>query len=131
MSGAAVDRFIADPDVEGPEALPRSNGELVFDAPWETRAFGLAVGLGREGAYEWEDFRRRLIAEIAAWEAEHPTAVDDAEKAGWNYYAHWLTSLEGVLLDGELMSAREVEERVDRIAHEQAHEHDHQHDHDH
>ena len=26
-------------------ALPRKNGELVFEAPWEARAFGLAVAL--------------------------------------------------------------------------------------
>jgi nitrile hydratase accessory protein len=126
-SGADVDRFISDPDVQGPEALPRSNGELVFEAPWETRAFGLAVGLGREGVYEWEDFRARLIAEIGAWEAKHPTAVDDAERAGWNYYDHWLGSLERVLLDGDLISAGELEDRVERIAHEEAHEHDHDH----
>jgi nitrile hydratase accessory protein len=128
---AAVDQFISDPDVDGPEALPRSNGELVFDAPWETRAFGLAIGLGREGVYEWEDFRRRLIGEIGAWEAEHPTAAEDAEKEGWNYYDHWLTSLEGVLLEGDLMTAQEVEDRVQKIADEQAHEHDHQHGHGH
>ena len=27
-------------------ALPRKNGELVFQAPWEGRAFGMAVVLG-------------------------------------------------------------------------------------
>jgi hypothetical protein len=31
-------------EIEGPAAPPRSNGELVFAAPWESRAFGLAAG---------------------------------------------------------------------------------------
>ena len=29
--------------MEGVAALPRDNGELVFAAPWEGRAFALAV----------------------------------------------------------------------------------------
>jgi nitrile hydratase accessory protein len=124
MSGAAdtaVDRFIADPDVEGPEALPRSNGELVFEAPWESRAFALAVGLGREGVYDWEDFRARLIAEIGAWEAEHPGAVDDAEREGWSYYDHWLTSLEGVLVEGDHISEHDHEHQHPHPHHEEVH----------
>jgi hypothetical protein len=32
----------------GAEALPRSNGELVFEEPWQARAFGVAVGLIQE-----------------------------------------------------------------------------------
>ena len=31
--------------MDGEASLPRSNGELIFDAPWEGRAFGLAVAL--------------------------------------------------------------------------------------
>ena len=49
---------------EGPEAPPRRNGELVFEAPWESRAFGMAVALCEQGLFEWEEFRRCLIAEI-------------------------------------------------------------------
>ena len=29
----------------GAAAPPRSNGELVFEAPWESRSFGMAVAL--------------------------------------------------------------------------------------
>ena len=55
--------------MEGVAALPRRNGELVFDEPWESRAFGLAVTASEAGAYEWEEFRQGLIAEVASWEA--------------------------------------------------------------
>jgi nitrile hydratase accessory protein len=47
-------------------ALPRQNGELVFAAPWEARAFGLAVALNEAGVYPWRDFSQGLAAETAA-----------------------------------------------------------------
>ena len=40
---AGVDREVA--SLEGTAALPRRNGELVFEAPWQGRAFGMAVVL--------------------------------------------------------------------------------------
>ena len=51
--------------LEGAAAIPRSNGEPLFSAPWQSRAFGMAMTLSEQGAFEWEDFRARLIAEIA------------------------------------------------------------------
>jgi hypothetical protein len=32
-------------DSVGPATPPRDNGELVFAAPWESQAFGLALAL--------------------------------------------------------------------------------------
>jgi hypothetical protein len=56
--------------------VPRRNGELVFDAPWQSRAFGMAAAVveTRFGK-DWGPFRSDLIAAIAAdeerpyWEA--------------------------------------------------------------
>src|SRR5262249_18525318 len=48
----SVDRVVA--AMEGATALPRENGELVFDEPWQGRAFGMAVALHEDGLYEWE-----------------------------------------------------------------------------
>ena len=36
-------------DISGDSALPRNNGELVFESPWEGRAFSVAVGLTNAG----------------------------------------------------------------------------------
>jgi nitrile hydratase accessory protein len=80
--------------VDGPAAPPRANGELLFTAPWESRAFGMAVALYEAGAFSWPDFQQALIARIAAWEA--------APDGDWNYYAHWLAALEDVLADPSL-----------------------------
>ena len=43
--------------MEGPAALPRDNGELVFSAPWEARAFALAVALVDRLDLPWDAFR--------------------------------------------------------------------------
>jgi nitrile hydratase accessory protein len=101
---------------DGAAALPRKNGELVFEAPWESRAFGVAIALHDAGAIDFEVFRGRLIAEIG----------DEGEPA---YYACWLRALEQVLLELELVSAEELEQRAASIVHDWAHDHEHLHDH--
>ena len=94
----------------GTAALPRRNGELVFDAPWESRAFGLAVGLSQAGVYTWDEFRARLIAEIAAWEsAGHP-----AEE--WSYYERWLAALESILEAKGIAADEEIDALMAELA---------------
>lgn len=134
MSEAAtseVDRFVSDADANGPGALPRKNGELDFEEPWESRAFGLAVTLGKESVFEWEEFRQGLISEIAVWEEQHRDGDGDVDSSEWSYYERWLASLERVLLDRRVLSEDEVQARMERIAHEEAHEHDHESGHHH
>jgi len=47
--------------------LPRRNGELAFDAPWQSTVFALAaVVVDHAFAGDREPFRQQLIAEIAA-----------------------------------------------------------------
>ena len=78
-------------EIEGPAAPPRSNGELVFAEPWESRAFGMAVSLYEAGAFTWPQFTEALIARIGAWEAA--SKPDEP----YNYYQHWLDALQDVL----------------------------------
>ena len=105
-------------DETGPAAPPRQNGELVFEAPWESRAFGMAVALHRRGLFEWKEFQSELIAEIGAWEAAHP----DGE--GWSYYSRWLAALQRVLDLKDLCPTSELEERATELA-ARPHGHDH------
>jgi nitrile hydratase accessory protein len=105
----------------GVEALPRSNGELVFEEPWQARAFGLAVGLVQEQGLDWEEFRRRLIDEIGAWEREHGDAPDDA----YDYYERWLAALERLVLETGMVSTEEIEAEVLHVAAADDHDHDH------
>jgi nitrile hydratase accessory protein len=87
----------------GRAAIPRKNGELVFEAPWQGRAFGMAVAMHAEGLFEWETFRQRLIARIA--EAER-------SEAPFEYYRCWLAALEDVLSSGGIVSPDDAEERA-------------------
>ena len=110
-------------DIDGAAAPPRSNGELVFSEPWESRAFGMAVSLYEAGAFTWPEFQAALIARIRAWEMS--TARDEP----WNYYQLWLADLEDVLASLRAVSTDEVSARAQALAH-RPRGHDHRHDHD-
>ena len=55
-------------DIDGPAAPPRSNGELVFAEPWESRAFAMAVALCEASVFTWREFQEALITRIARHE---------------------------------------------------------------
>ena len=82
-------------DMSGPAALPRRNGELVFEAPWQGRVFGMALAVVERLGVPWAEFQRRLIAEIAA----HPDAP---------YYVSWLAALERLVLEHGLATSEEL-----------------------
>ena len=97
-------------DVEGPAAPPRTNGELVFAEPWESRAFGMAATLVDAGAFTWDEFREHLVARIGAWEAAH--ATDDP----FSYYRCWLEALEALLVGSGTLGVADVDDRSVRLA---------------
>ena len=92
------------------DAPPRSNGELLFQIDWESRAFGVAIALSKKGHYEWEDFRQELIASIAEWEANH--CQDDPN---WDYYQRWLLALERLVCELDLIDIEELEMRTQQL----------------
>ncbi len=109
-------------DVDGPAAPPRTNGELVFAEPWESRAFGLALALQHSGAFAWEDFRQQLMTRIGAWEREHPSGES------WSYYRCWLQALEDVIIDAGVLGSGDLLGRAEELANRPAgHDHGHSH----
>jgi cobaltochelatase CobN len=96
---AAVARLLA--GLDGTAALPRKNGELVFDEPWQGRAFGMAIALHEQGLFAWEEFRQELIARVAAAEARG---------GAFEYYEVWLETFEQILSRKGVVTAAEVEE---------------------
>src|SRR5438093_13346511 len=84
-------------------ALPRQNGELVFEGPWESRAFGLAVALNEAGVYPWRDFSQGLAAE---------TAAEDQQGAHASYYERWLETLEKLAIARGLVTLDELDTRT-------------------
>jgi hypothetical protein len=65
--------------------LPRRNGELVFDAPWESAVFALAAAVVEHVfGGDREPFRQQLIAAIAA-------------DPGRPYWESWTAALEALV----------------------------------
>ena len=84
------------PDISGPAAPPRRNGELVFASPWESRIFGVTLALLEADRFTWDEFRARLIAALAR--------SADGEK----YYDSWTVALEELLVEKGICTAAEI-----------------------
>ena len=82
MTGALPDEVAF---MDGVSALPRDNGELVFAAPWQGRAFALAVALVERLDLPWDAFRQRLVDAIA----------QDPDRP---YYESWAVALEALVV---------------------------------
>jgi nitrile hydratase accessory protein len=91
--------------MEGPLSYPRRNGEPVFDAPWQSRAFGMVVGLHNAGLYPWDDFKALLINEISAG----PCA--NAPPDSLEYYYQWVAAFMRLLEAKGILSADELTAR--------------------
>src|SRR5579863_8570604 len=89
----------------------------VFAEPWEARAFALAVALSRGGQFAWDEFRDRLVAEIAQADAAGLRERDTIAAAPRSpYYECWLAALEKLLREKALLNAGEIEGRAAAIA---------------
>jgi nitrile hydratase accessory protein len=97
VSARTVELGTVDRELGDAAPLPRNNGELVFEEPWQGRALGMGVvALERTGA-SWADFRAHLAASIAARPAQ------PGESAASAYYACWLDALEALLRERALL----------------------------
>jgi hypothetical protein len=88
-------------DADGAAAPPRRNGELVFEAPWQSRVFGLCAAI-IETCFDGdrEPFRQRLIAAIAA-EPERP------------YWDSWTLALQCLVLEAGLVDEFSIESHIE------------------
>ncbi len=98
-------------DAAGSAAPPRSNGELVFDAPWQQRAFGITMAVIDSGTTTWKDFRLQLISRVAE---------DDARP----YWESWAAALEDVVTSAAMLTSAEIDRHEDALAQREA-GHDH------
>ena len=78
----------ADPLAGDLPGIPRAADGPVFGAPWEARAFALALALRERGLFGWPEW-----AEILAEEIRRAQASGDPD-LGDTYYRHWLAALE-------------------------------------
>jgi nitrile hydratase accessory protein len=81
----------ADAALAGQAPLPRDNGELVFEEPWQGRALGMGVVVLEQLGLTWADLRPHLVAAIA----RRPPVGD--ESAATAYYTAFVEALEDLL----------------------------------
>ena len=81
--------------------------DVVFHSPWEARTFAIALSLCQSGKYEWEEFRRLLIAEVS--EGSDPRAPSD------EYYRQFLRALEKLLSAKRMVVAEEMARRMQQL----------------
>lgn len=72
-------------------APPMANGELLFEAPWQGRIFGMARVLCEQGHFPWTEFREALVDKIRGWDQTH------REQDPYVYYDHFLAALTDLL----------------------------------
>jgi len=105
---------------DGPLSPPRRNGEIVFDSLWESRVFGLTMTLYERGAFQWEEFRDRLIAAIGEWERTH-----DPQRDPYRYWDCWLAALERLLAEKDICRPAAIATRLaDLSARPAGHDHE-------
>jgi hypothetical protein len=87
-------------DVDGIAAPPRRNGELIFEAPWQSRVFGLCAAIV-ETCFDGnrEPFRQQLIAAISA-EPDRP------------YWDSWTIALQQLVLEEGLLDELTIERHI-------------------
>lgn len=109
--------------------IPGTAEGPTFDAPWQARAFGLAVVLTEQGHITWTNFQHRFSTRLD----DQGDGLSESE-----YYRHWIEALEETVADS-MATTEALERRVaafergERDASEfvagVSHTHNHSHDH--
>ncbi|MHB8382110.1 MAG: nitrile hydratase accessory protein [Candidatus Binataceae bacterium] len=83
--------------------------DQIFSAPWEARAFALALGLSESGLFSWDEFRARLIQEIGV-----PDRVRERDGTAFpgEYYQHFLRALERIVTEKGIADAAEIADKL-------------------
>ena len=87
---------------EGAWSPGEIGSEPVFEAPWEARAFALAVELNARGLFTWSEWAEGLGREIAA---------PDEMGRPRPYYVCWLSALESLATGKGMTSWDRLEAR--------------------
>ena len=102
------------PDLNLLPDLPLDEEGPVFKAPWEARAFAMAVQLQEQGLFTWNEWAQQLGTAI-----QEAREQGDADR-GDTYYRHWLACLETLATQKGLVTPESL-----AAGKQQAHE-DHQ-----
>lgn len=81
-----------------------------FDAPWQARAFGVAVALCEREGFDLTTFQTRFAERIDDLDPER--MQEDVET---RYYEQWLDCLEAVLLEAGVLEEAELRRRTEEF----------------
>lgn len=90
-----------------PDSPPRASGKLFFSEEWQRTVFGMAMALSKQGHFEWEDFRQKLIESIAAWERDACGG-----QTTWDYYDRYTLALIAVLEEYDVIKPGELDQLI-------------------
>lgn len=76
--------------------IPRDDDGPVFAEPWQAQAFALAVRLSAERHFTWTEWTSAFSDELRS------AAARGTPDDGSNYYHHWLTTLERLVVEKRL-----------------------------
>ena len=94
MDAAAARAALAVPGIPHDEAGP------VFREPWEAQAFAMALALYGRGLFTWNEWAQALADEI-----KRAQAAGDPDH-GDTYYRHWLATLERLVTEKGVATAK-------------------------
>ena len=110
-----------DVPLKGRYEPPLENGEVVFEAPWQGRVFGLAVRLAEEQVFQWAEFQASLIEVVGEWDEANIDAPDGGD---YPYFELFAEALSRLLVTGGHLTSLEIETRDAALA-ARPHGHDH------
>lgn len=96
-------------NIKGLGAIPHDDQGPVFNAPWEAKAFAMAVKLSELGHFTWAEW-----VDTFATEVHHAESHDDFDAEhddGSAYYHTWLIALEKLLVHKNLVQDEELDAR--------------------
>ena len=103
---------------------PMANGEVVFEAPWQSRIFGMARVLCEQGQFEWDEFRQCLIARIESWEKSCVDKQDAGTETNYQYFDHFFFALTDLISQKGICSTEELRQKSTEF-NARPHGHDH------
>ena len=94
------------------EDLARDTGldpSEVFSAPWEARAFAIALSLSQSGLFSWDEFRAHLITEVGKDDRAHER--DGTSDVG-AYYHRFVDALLATVRAKGIASADDLARKI-------------------
>ncbi len=91
---------IAGSDLKKTPFIPHDEAGPVFNAPWEAKAFAMALDLHKRGVFTWSEWCETLAEEIRSAQAAGDPDLGDT------YYKHWLSALERLMTTKQVTDAQ-------------------------